>query len=201
MALLTHQFRIFLSFLALFSLVACGGGPQTYYYVLQAPPAVQKMAVPPISAVLGVEAFTADLPFQDNRIVYRDSPYEVHFYHYQRWIAPPPQLVAEAVRNGLKAAGLFQQVVEWPSVSRVDYILRGRVKSLEEWDEEKAWYGKVAIHFQLYDNRNKLVWEEEISHRTAAESKSPLAVVKAINQSLDKVIQEAVEKLSEKFSH
>ena len=80
---------IFIAFIALFSSMiwGCGSVPETYYYLPTyqiAPPANDHT---PLDVVLGIEKFQAEIIYNDDRIIYRDSPFEVKYYNYRRWIA------------------------------------------------------------------------------------------------------------------
>lgn len=176
------------------SLQACGSIPETYYYTVaplslnamkgEAPRAQDNNAI-----VLGVESFSAEALYDDDRIIYRESPYEVKYYHYRRWAATPRQLVTEEVRKRLQASGMFQNEVSYPASQHVDYVLQGRIASFEEWDRGAEWFGRVAFTAQLYDPiSRKVVWSEIFEAETRAEKRVPTAVVEAIGKSLEKCI-------------
>ncbi len=175
---------------------ACGSVPPTYYYKIDYEVAhAQNSAVHPVT--IGVSQFGADVLYESDKIVYRDSPYEVQFYHYRRWIAPPKQIVTEKTYQQFRASGMFQRVVRLPSTFQIDYVLKGRITAFEEWDEGQSWYGVVTIEFQLHSpNSNEVVWEDVISERTASGKKEPAEVVKAISESLNKVVARSINEIS-----
>jgi len=175
-------------------LIGCGGVPVTYYYQVNYDLPNSGSKDPTIPITLAVQQFDADILYEGERIVYRDSPYEVKFYHYRRWVAPPRKIVTQKVLEQLKASGLFQQVVMIPSPVNADFVLRGKIKAFEEWDEGDSWYGLVSLSFQLQNAASKeIVWENEYSKKTAAEHKDPVKVVEAISQSLKAVIERSIE--------
>jgi ABC-type uncharacterized transport system auxiliary subunit len=175
----------------------CGGVPPTYYYQIDYDyTSGENSSVLPLTLALG--QFGADVLYESDKIVYRDSPYEVQFYHYRRWITQPEKLVTEKVFRQYRAAGRFQRVVRIPSVYKVDYILKGRITAFEEWDEGDSWFGVVTIEFQLHSlESNELVWEKAISEKTAAQQKDPANVVKAISESLKKVVDQSISEVAE----
>ncbi len=180
-----------------FFLSGCGSVPPTYYYKIDYETASsQNSSVLPVT--IGVSQFGADVMYENDKIVYRDSPYEVQFYNYRRWIAQPRKIVTEKIHQQYREAGLFQRVVRIPSTFKIDYILKGRITAFEEWDEGTAWYGVVAIEFQLYDpSTNEIVWENLVSERTAAAKKEPAEVVKAISESLNAVITKSIAQIGD----
>ena len=178
--------------------IGCGSVPPTYYYRLDydinTNPSSVDASVP---VTLGIGSLDADLLYESEKIVYRDTKYEAKFYNYRKWIAPPKKMIGEKIVKDYQRSGRFNRVIALPSSQPADYILGGRVLSFEEWDEGQSWYGSVAIEFSLkkadsYDT----IWEKTLSDRTAAANKEPAEVVIAINKSLNKVIQQSIEDTS-----
>lgn len=191
-----------LLFAVCFLLSACGGVPETFYYTV-APLAVKTTEAEANNhtertVVLGVEKFSAEALYDDDRIIYRDSPYEVKYYHYRRWAAMPRQLVTDQVLKQLQAAHIFRNVVSFPSNNRVDYVLTGRILSFEEWDREEQWFGRAAFSAQLYDPASRrLLWSAMFEAETRAEKRIPTAVAEAIGRSLEKCIADLQAALPE----
>ena len=88
-------FLLKLIFLLSLFLIECGHVPATYYYQISyelTRPDTIKSSIP---ATIGVREFEVDVVYKGDKIVYRNSPYEIQYYHYRRWIAPPRKLVKE----------------------------------------------------------------------------------------------------------
>ena len=194
----------FLLFALCFLLQACGGAPETFYYTV-APLSLNAMKAEANSSdgdrtvVLGVEKFSAEALYDDDRIIYRESPYEVKYYHYRRWAAAPRQLVTDEIIRQLQTAGIFRNVVSFPNSKHVDYVLTGRIASFEEWDRGEHWFGRVAFTAQLYDSASRqLLWSEVFEAETQAEKRIPTAVVEAIGKSLEKCITDLQQALPER---
>lgn len=184
-------------------LSACGGVPETYYYTV-APLALSTLhpeandSHSTRTIVLGVEKFSAEALYDDDRIIYRESPYEVKYYHYRRWAAAPRLLVTDAIIKQLHAARICQNVVSFPSSKHVDYVLTGRIVSFEEWDRGEQWFGRVAFTAQLFDPvTQQLLWSAVFEAETRAEKRVPTAVVEAIAKSLEKCITDLQQALPE----
>lgn len=172
-------------------LTGCGGTPATYYYRLDYDmPAADGEALP---LTLGIAGFETDVLYSGDRIVFRNSPYEVQFYHYRRWVAPPKLIVYEQVLKQFKASGAFKNVVEVPSTARPDYILNGKLIAFEEWDEDEKWYGKAGLSLELYHrDTREIVWKSTVTEVTSATERTPAEVVKAISISLRKLTAQAI---------
>jgi ABC-type uncharacterized transport system auxiliary subunit len=179
----------------------CGGVPETFYYTLAfdpGPPFNNGQALFPYA--LGVEKFQAEVIYDDDRIIYRDSPYEVKYYHYRRWVAPPRHLITEKVLRYLAESGLFEKVVTYPSSGSVKYVLGGRLLAFEEWDEQNNWYGKVNFKAHLYEpSTNRVIWNGQFEHTQPIAKKIPVAVVEAISLGLKKCLDDLVKSLAQEL--
>lgn len=185
-------------------LSACGGVPQTFYYTLEEAPAAAGEPAgnhhAQLAVALGVERFAAAAIYEEDRLIYRDSPYEVKYDHYRRWAARPAQLVTDAIINQLTARDLFRNVTSHPAAVPVDYILRGRILAFEEWDRGEQWFGRVAISVQLYQaSSQELLWSSTFSRETPAQKRQPAVVVQAISTSLRQCADELAAALAQEL--
>lgn len=188
---------VFFSFLQ-----SCGGVPETYYYTLAfAPGQPLNDGHTPLPFALGVEKFQSETIYDDDRIIYRDSPFEVKYYYYRRWVAPPRHLVTEKVLSHLSESGLFEKVTAYPSMVNVKYVLSGRLLAFEEWDEQDKWYGKVTFKASLYEPATqRVVWSATFAHQQSVAKKIPAAVVEAISRSLKQCLDDLTKALAEEFA-
>ncbi|MDZ7288805.1 MAG: ABC-type transport auxiliary lipoprotein family protein [candidate division KSB1 bacterium] len=190
-------FFCLLLFAFCFLLSTCGGVPETFYYTLAMehnPPPDNDQAMLPFA--LGVEKFQSEVIYDDDRIIYRDSPFEIKYYYYRRWVAPPRHLVTEKVLNYLADSGLFEKVTTYPSIVNVKYVLSGRLLAFEEWDEQNHWYGKVGFKASLYDPATqRIIWTGKFEHLQPVDKKIPAAVVEAISLSLKQCLDDLARSL------
>lgn len=182
------------------SFAGCGSVPETYYYMPTYPMVTPVNAHAPLDIVLGVEKFQAEVVYNDDRIIYRESPFEVKYYYYRRWISEPRHLVTEKALAHLKHSGYFRDVVAYPSLIKLDYLLRGRVLAFEEWDENKSMYGKVAFTVELLKpTQDAIIWRATFEKMTPAAKPVPVAVVEAISKSLSACLDEMVVTLRDQL--
>ena len=181
--------------------VCSGSIPETHYYLIDYPLELKSQQTEPVHQVtIGVERFQAMPLYDDERLVYRDSPYEGKYYNYHRWITTPEQMITDKVIEQLNSVNLFDQVVAFPRFSNVDYVLRGTIKSFEEWDEGDVWYARVRLEFNLVQTANSnLVWQKTIEKKNKVVKKNPAELVKGINTSLQQCIEEAQQNLDTLF--
>lgn len=191
-----------LLFVFCFLLQSCGGVPETFYYTLAFEPDKKlNDGYAPLPFALGVEKFQSEVIYDDDRIIYRDSPFEVKYYFYRRWVAPPRHLFTEKVVSYLADSRLFETVTTYPTPANVKYILSGRLLAFEEWDEQNNWFGKVAFTVSLQEPATRrVVWQGKFEHLQPVAKKIPSAVVEALSLStktcLDKLSQALVNELS-----
>lgn len=182
-------------FVVLGLLANCGSVPQTFYYRVDYQIEDLRNGNQAIPFTLGISQFDADVLYEGDRIVYRQSPYQVQFYHYRRWIAAPKKIVTEKVLKQYQASGIFANVVSMPAVTKSDYTLKGEIQAFEEWDEGDSWYGLVTIEFKLQNTDLEIVWKKSLSEKTLIEKKEHIEIVKAISRSLHKVVKRSIEEI------
>src|SRR6187402_2785988 len=116
------------------ALAACAGKiPETRYYQLSAPVA----KAPAGTLVIALESFDTDAGYDDDRIVYRTTPYRLDYYQYHRWSAAPGTIVGNYLEQALERSGQFRAVSREAS-DRSPVVVRGRVLAMEEVDRSKT---------------------------------------------------------------
>jgi ABC-type uncharacterized transport system auxiliary subunit len=195
--------------------VACGGrAPTTHYYDLASAARRHAGAGPrterspretdtgsyrmtPWAPVLAVEPLEADEPYDDERIVYRENPYKVDYYHYHRWSAPPGAMVGRHLERALAASGRFAAVLREPPPGDAAYVLGGRVLALEEVDvSRRRWLARVALELHLRDARTgDVVWSRRLEETEPVGRQSPEGVARALSRALDRVARRLAPEL------
>ena len=131
--------------LSFYIFIACGKIPETHYYTLSYPSVENRTTSPKLDKIIAVKKFLADPPYDQDRIVYRESLYEVKFYNYRRWICSPREMLTESAVQHLRKSGLFAGVVHAQSGHSSHYVLTGRILQFEEWDEGVNWQAKIKL--------------------------------------------------------
>ena len=184
---------------------ACGGrAPTTHYYDLASAARRHSgdgpvLAVEPLEAdepVLAVEPLEADEPYDDERIIYRENPYKVDYYHYHRWSASPGALVSRHLERALQASGRFAAVLR-DDQSKATYVLGGRLLALEEVDvSRKRWLARVAIELHLRDAKSgDIVWSRRLEETEPVARQTPEGVARALSRALDRVARRLAPEL------
>jgi uncharacterized lipoprotein YmbA len=182
---------------------ACGGKiPETRYYQLAAPAAAQ--APEPAGAagagsgglVLVLEPLSADDAYQDERIVYRTSPYRIDYYQYHHWSASPGILIADYLEQALQRSGRFRAVVR-ELVDGAAAVLGGRVIAIEEVDESRTrWLGRVVVELTLKDAQGGAVlWTRELAETEPLTVQSPEGLARALSVAMSRIAAHAIPEI------
>lgn len=176
-------------------LAGCGGRlPETRYYDLPSAARGRTGQGP----VLAVEPLEVDEPYDDDRIVYRENPYRVDYYHYHRWSASPGALVSRHLERALASSGRFAAVLRDEQARGVTFILGGRLLALEEVDLSKhRWVARVALELALRDAATgDVVWTRRVDLTEPVARQSPEGVARALSRALDRVARRLAPELN-----
>ena len=179
------------------SIGACAGSlPQTHYYTLGVPREVvgeTSGGGADESLVVGVETFTVDPPYDQDRLVYRlgrDSS-EVGFYAYHRWASPLGRLVSVAIAEGLRGTPGVTSIE--PAASTGDYSARlaGRVIYLEEVDLPDGQEARIAVELELRDRNDETLWSQTVVGTATGRADSGSQIALQINRAFEALLEQA----------
>jgi ABC-type uncharacterized transport system auxiliary subunit len=177
--------------------------PLTHYYTFQ--PAGEKAVQKDTSKypyVIGVEEFEANVPYKQDKIVFRTSAYEVNFYEYHKWLRPPTELLQEQAVELLISSALFQKVHTYVFESFADYSLHGRIVMFDQWyGKDTAASVHVGITYQLISHeQQRIVWSDTITVTTPISSLGVIETVKAFESALYDNILQAIAAIDQVLS-
>lgn len=177
----------------------CGSARPPKYYQLTVPPVAASTAEPlPVS--LMVRTFETSHLYREDRIVYGSEGQQVGVYENQRWVAPPTELLQDAIVRGLRSSGRFLSVTTARGYNSGDYVLIGHLYEFKEVDAAGV-VARLSYDVQLRDRRTSvLVWKSSYSHDEPCASKD----VPAVAAAMDKNVQASVQQLQaglEQFFH
>jgi ABC-type uncharacterized transport system auxiliary subunit len=174
--------------------------PTTHLYRLQLPSAsgVEPPACEPRTrGSLLVRDMQVAGAYDDARMVYSESEYRLERYEYHEWVAPPGELVSDALRDGYAASGRFARV-ERAHDGSVDAALHGRVLAIEEVDRGKTrWFAHLRLELELQDARTReRLWSHEYDVTQPMKERSPNGLAAAISAALREVIDASAPALA-----
>lgn len=183
------------SLLLVLALAACGGKlPDTRYYQLAPPEAKGKGG----DGVLVLENLTTDGAYDDDRIVYRTTPFRLDYYQYQRWSSAPGVMVGNYLEQALEKSGKFRSVVR-EMTADAPVVLAGRVIAIEEVDRSKTeWLGRIVIELQLTDARtNETLWTDQFDETEPLKAQTPEGLAQAISVAMARIVDHTLPTLAE----
>lgn len=177
-----------LMIVAAFTSGCAGRTPPTRYYDLASPP----MRTAGGGPVIALDLLNTDDAYDDERIVYRTSPYRLDYYDYHRWSASPGVMIGNYLERGLESSGLFAGVVR-ETTRDVGAVLAGRVVALEEVDvTPKAWQGHLVLELRLLDPRTgEVLWAQQYEERQPLAKQSPEGLAEAISTAMARIVERA----------
>lgn len=165
---------------------ACAGKlPETRFYQLAA---VAPTSAPKGEATLVLETLATDPAYDDDRIVYRTTPYRLDYYQYHRWSAAPGTMVGNYLEQAFESSGKFRSVVRAASAD-APAVLGGRVVAIEEIDTSKtSWRGRVVIELTLTDTKTGAVmWTEQFDESEPLATQTPEGLAKALSTAMARI--------------
>jgi len=181
--------------LAVLTFAACGGnGPDTRYYQLAEPKPVASQRG---GVALGIEPLATDTAYDDERIVYRVTPYRLDYYNYHHWSSAPGAMIANYLEHALEHSGRFSSVTREAGAG-VAAVLGGRVIAIEEIDQSKTrWVGHITLELTLTDpTSGKLIWSEQYDETEPLAVQSPEGLARALSTALDRIATRVVPAVS-----
>jgi uncharacterized lipoprotein YmbA len=170
-------------------LVACSGKvPDTRYYQLAVPAASK----PGGDLVLVLEPLATETAYDDERIVYRTTPYRLDYYQYHRWSASPGVMIGNFLEQALERSGKFRAVVrEYADGAPV--VLGGRVVAIEEVDAAPdRWLGRIVVELVLTDTRtNAPLWTQQFEEVQPLVKQSPEGLAHALSTAMTRIAARA----------
>lgn len=181
---------ILLAILVEVLLGACAGKlPETRFYQL-AP--TEKASEPTGEATLVLEALATDPAYDDDRIVYRTTPYRLDYYQYHRWSAAPGMMVGNYLEQAFESSGRFRSVVREQSAD-APAVLGGRVIAIEEIDTSKtSWRGRIVIELTLTETQTGgVLWTQQFEESEPLAAQTPEGLAKALSTAMARIAARA----------
>lgn len=153
-----------------------------------------------LDKIILVESVDIEDIYDDYRIVYRTSPYQLNYYSYNFWIKKPGKIIRDAIYDYLLKGNLFKKVILQFAEGDPDYLLKANVDVLEEYDLKQLWYAhlKMTIEIKDFKSGKTIVFyrfdrRKRLSERRV--ERVPAAISTILKEELARVIDELREKI------
>lgn len=181
----------------------CGSTHARRYFQIRSVVA-DEPAVPKVERRLLVEPASVDPLYDDIRILYRVSSFELKYYPYEFWAERPGKQVGDAMAEFLLKKKVF------PSIGRggaglkedPDIVLRSRVRALEEIDSPLVWEARLAMTIEFVDAKTGATMvarsfdRKEQMHKQVGDL--PAVVSKLLDEELAKAVWDLARALEKK---
>jgi hypothetical protein len=131
------------------------------------------------------------------RLVYRLSPYEINYYPYYFWVEKPEKLIGEFIRSFFKAVPGTQRVIHSITDKEPDRELVVFIDCLEEYDQQGFWLSQLKGRFLVRDFKTK---QELIVHEFANKKKMSVKKTEELPKSISRQLVEELQYLQIKLS-
>ncbi len=143
--------RIFLMVAFLLFAWACGG---PYFFDLHLENSENPGAVR-LNKVLLIEDVEINQTYLDQRIVYRESPFQVKYYNFTFWSKSPADLIEDAVFDFWRKSPIFKKVNAYGSAGDADLTMRIKIAAIERYYSQDGWYARLAMDIEIEDSESK----------------------------------------------
>jgi uncharacterized lipoprotein YmbA len=139
-----------LALTAVILLAGCFSSPAKRYFQI-VPVDRSPEPHPRIERVLYVEPVRVDPLYDDFRVIYRVSPFELKYYSHAFWAKKPDDLFREAMSDYFSRKAGFPRVTIDVLQGDPQIVLRSSVRLVEEIDEPNAWFGRLAMDLEFLE--------------------------------------------------
>lgn len=191
--------KYFVYILLILVLSSCMSSPARRYYQLY----LGEEEVPgekTIERTVLIERIEVDDLYDDFRVVYRVSPYQLNYYSYEFWADKPAKLIRDSITHYLLRKNVFQKVIQEISRGEPDILWKSKIHFVEEIDSQEAWYARLSMEIELVDFKSKerlYYYQFDRSERLGTKSVAmvPVMLSKILEEELDKVVSELFQEL------
>ncbi len=106
---------------------------------------------PLIGKALYIEPVRVDPLYDDFRVIYRVSPYELKYYSNAFWAKKPDNLFREAMSDYFLRKAGFTRVTTDVLQGDPEIVLRSNLRLIEEIDNPEAWFGRLAMDLEFLE--------------------------------------------------
>jgi ABC-type uncharacterized transport system auxiliary subunit len=178
----------------------CGASRPVKYYVLDIGPSPVNSASPQFPITLLVSRVTAATLYRDDRLVYGTGTVQLGTYEYQRWAAPPAEMIQDMLVASLRSSGTYRSVSRISSSVRGDYIIRGHLYALDDV-QAPGLTARFSFQLELFDPKTgTTLWSGAYSHDEPVNGKTVSDVVEAQDRNVRAGLTQLTGELGQYFA-
>lgn len=137
--------RVWLPVIVLWFSWACGG-PAYFDLHLDHP---ENQGAFRMDKVLRIEDAEINPTYRDQRVVCRESPFQVKYSNFTLWSRPPDDLVEDVVVDFWRKSRIFKNVGAYGDGGDADLSLRMKIEAIERYRDQDGWYARLAMDMEI----------------------------------------------------
>jgi ABC-type uncharacterized transport system auxiliary subunit len=106
---------------------------------------------PKVGKALYIEPVRVDPLYDDFRVIYRVSMFELEYYSYVFWAKKPDSLFRDAMGDYLIEKEGFTRVTLDVLQGDPEIVLRSSIRLVEEIDNPKVWFARLAMDLEFVE--------------------------------------------------
>jgi ABC-type uncharacterized transport system auxiliary subunit len=183
--------------IAILLLASCFSTPSKKYFQI-VPVEKEAQLHPKIGRTVYIEPVRTDPLYDDYRVVYRVSPFELKYYSTAFWAKKPSDLVREAMSGYLILKQGFPHVTMDVLQGDPSLVLRSNLRYIEEIDHPKVWFGRLAMDIEFLDFKSgQVLAHHSFDHRLPLGARKAQFLPAVLSGILADELDLAVGKLAE----
>ncbi len=191
--------KYYVAVLMILFLGGCMSSPARKYYQLHLT-GKEVMISKTINKAILIEPIDIDDLYDDFRIIYRLSPFELNYYSYDFWADKPAKLIRDSITHYLLRKNVFQKVIQEISRGDPDIQWNSKIHSIEEVDTQDFWYARLAMEVELVDFKSKerlYFYQFDRQEKMTAKSVAQVPVIlsKILEEELDRIVRDIAGKI------
>lgn len=179
----------------LVSIPGCMSSPMKRYFQLRIPGArMESFAT--VGKTLMIKRVQVAKVYDQYRMVYRTSPFELNYYSYNFWIKKPGELLEDAIDEFLVRNHIFSSVIHEYAQGDPDWELLVWLIRMEDEDLGRRRYGHLAMKMEIRDYKSgDLVVSHEFDRRKLLKESKIISVPVELSSILEEEMLELVKKV------
>lgn len=163
---------------------------KTYLQLFLEPPSAAQG--PAFDKALLIDRVAVDELYDDFRIIYRLTPFEINYYGYSFWAEKPSRMVRDALDHYLAGRKAFRRILTDASRGEADWILRLALHHIEEIDAEASWSARLAMSLEMVEAKTGAVLASRRFDRREPLGRKDVAAIPPV---LSRILAEELEAL------
>ena len=149
-----------------------------------------------LDRILLIDDVEINETYRDQRIIYRESPFQVKYYNFVLWSKTPDELIKDAVIDFWKKRAIFKKVNAFGSEDDADLTMRIRIDAVEKCYVQKNWYVRLALDAEIVDAKNNgILFIHSFDRKTRLAGKK----IRYVPEMISKILHEELLKIEAKL--